>query len=518
MGAVDRRRLTLRGGVQLEIVANLFVMMFAGLAIVAVVLTGLSVRSVHDAALERLRMGARHLERSLDGGARRLVDLAATVRASGPRISGGEFRVLDERGRDPGSAAGGAEVDPRLANLLEVARETGEALELEGVLVGDMTLVRRLRTPSGETGFLIGRASGEEVWHRLAPVFGSAIWVLFIATVVFVGFGAWLLRRRVVSPLGALAAGTRRIASGDLQARIPEQGPAELEELARSFNQMAESLERERDALLLAQESLSRSRRLASLGQLAAGVAHEVGNPVAAILGYAEVCRREKTASPRTRELASLIAEEALRVRELVREMLDLSRPEALALERVEPSALLEHVAERIRPQPLLTGLELSVIAEPGLPDVEVDRRRLEQVFVNLIENAAHALRGVAGGRIELVALRGHAPARPSRRSGDAERTSFVEERAPDAVCLEVIDNGPGIEVEDLPRIFDPFFTTKGPDEGTGLGLWNAHRIAELLGGRLEVTSQSGRTCFRLVLPAADRQGDHAQTPRADHR
>ncbi|MBM4334633.1 MAG: HAMP domain-containing histidine kinase [Deltaproteobacteria bacterium] len=518
MGAAGRRRLTLRGGVQLEIVANLFVMMFAGLAIVAVVMTGLSLRALRDDALERLRMGARHLERSLDGGARRLGDLAATVRASGPRLSGGEFRVLDERGREPGFAVPGARADERLELLLELAREDGEAVELGSLVGGDLTLVRRLRSPAGETGFLVGRASGDEIWRRLAPVIGSAAWLLFIATIGFVGFGAWLLRRRVVSPLALLAAGTRRIAEGDLRARIAEHGPAELEELARGFNQMAESLELEREALLRAQESLSRSRRLASLGQLAAGVAHEVGNPVAAILGYAEVCRREKTASPRTRELAELIADEALRVRALVREMLDLSRPEALLLERVEPGALVERVASRMRPQPLLAGLELDVQVEPGLPEVEVDWRRIEQVFVNLIENAAHALRAGGGRRIELAARSGHAPSRPSRRSGDAELASYLELRAPDGVAFEVVDDGPGIDPEDLPRIFDPFFTTKGPDEGTGLGLWNAHRIAELLGGRLEVTSQSGRTCFRLVLPAADTPAGDVQAPRTDHR
>jgi signal transduction histidine kinase len=525
MGPTGRRWLTLHGGVQREIIANLFVMMFAGLAIVAAVMTGLSARAVRDDALERLRMGARHLERTLDGGSRRLVDLSATARASGPRLSGGEFRVVDARGREPGLAplraasAGGPVYDAHLAVLLDVARTAGEAVELAApLLLGDLTLVRRIQAPSGEKGFLIGRASGEEMWLRLAPIVGSAAWVLFIATLVFVGFGAWLLRRRVVLPLAALAAGTRRLATGDLHARIAEQGPVELAELAHGFNQMAESLEQEREALLRAQELLSRSRRLASLGQLAAGVAHEVGNPVAAILGYAEVCQREKSASPRTRELATLIGEEALRVRALVREMLDLSRVEALRFERLEPAVLLERVAERMRPQPLLAGIELAVAAEPGLPEVDVDWRRFEQIFANLIENAAHALRGVPGARIELAAQRAHVLARPARRAGDAELASFVAQRTRDAVAFVVIDNGPGIDPEDVPRVFDPFFSTKEPGEGTGLGLWNAHRIAELFDGRLEVTSQSGRTCFRLVLPEADTRGGHAQAPRTDHR
>jgi hypothetical protein len=111
---------------------------------------------------------------------------------------------------------------------------------MAGVLPGDLTLVRRVRTPAGEEGFLVGRASGDEMWSRLAPVVGSAAWVLFIATLVFVGFGAWLLRRRVVSPLAALAAAAP-VASGDLRAHRGA-GRRSSPELAR-FNQMAESLE-----------------------------------------------------------------------------------------------------------------------------------------------------------------------------------------------------------------------------------------------------------------------------------
>src|SRR5262249_47923430 len=156
---------------------------------------------------------------------------------------------------------------------------------------------------------------------------------------------AWLLRRRVVSPLAELAQGTRRVAAGDLRTRISTSGPAELEELADSFNRMAESLEADRAALERAQEALARGRRLAGVGQLAAGVAHEVGNPVAAILGYAEMCQRDRGASERTRELAERVAEEAIRIRTLVREMLDLSRPDALSLERVAAAELVERVA-----------------------------------------------------------------------------------------------------------------------------------------------------------------------------
>jgi len=506
-----------RGGVQLEIIANLFVMMLAGMALVAAVMVGLSARALREDALERLRMGARHLERSIDGGARRLGDLAALARATAPRFAGGELRVLDEAGREPGRPLRPAEEREALEVLLTAARKSGEGVSTAGLLVGDLTLVRPIALPGGESGYIVARASGEALWRRFAPVVASAAWVLLVATVAFVGFGAWLLRRRVVLPLAALSAATRNVAEGDLRSRIAELGPFELADLARSFNQMASSLEAEREARMRAQESLSRSRRLASVGQLAAGVAHEVGNPVAAILGYAEVCQRDRDASPRTRELVERIGEEALRIRGLVREMLDLSRPDSLVLECHAPRALLERALERMREQPLLAGIELELVCESDLPDVEVDARRIDQVLSNLIENAAHALRGVADKRIRLETRRA-ALARPSRRSDDAPGASFLSRRAPDGVALEVIDNGPGIDPEHLPHVFDPFFTTKEPGEGTGLGLWNAHRIGELHGGRLEVTSESGRTCFSLVLPAVDTKREHGEASRAPDR
>jgi two-component system, NtrC family, sensor kinase len=507
----------LRNGVQLEIVANLFVMMFAGLALVGVVLVSHAAGIVRDDALDRLRMGSRHIEALLDRGVDRLSDLGALARTTGPRMAGGEFLVLDATGRPVMSDSLSGEARSDVAQLVRLARERGEVVEIGSLWEGELSLVTPIHTRSGEQGFLIGRTSGEDYRARLAPLLASAAWLLVIATSVFVGFGAWLLRRRVVTPLAALAHGTRRVAAGDLGVRLGIQGPDELAELAGSFNRMTESLEADRAALERAHEAIARGRRLAGVGQLAAGVAHEVGNPVAAILGYAELCQRDKAASERTRELSERIGEEALRIRTLVREMLDLSRPDALTVERAPAAELVDRVAERLRAQPLLSGVALEVALAPDLPAVEVDRRRIEQIFVNLVENAAHALRGVQGARIELRAERTRDPARPARRASDRAAESHHAERAPDSVAFSVTDNGPGIDPEHLPYVFDPFFTTKEPGEGTGLGLWNAHRLAELLGGRLEVASQSGRTCFRLVLPAADQNVGH-ETPRADHR
>jgi len=129
--------------------------------------------------------------------------------------------------------------------------------------------------------------------------------------------------------------------------------------------------------------------------------------------------------------------------------------------------------------------------------------RRLEQILLNLIQNAAHALVSTPGARIELAARAVH--------------TSFAR-GAERAIELSVTDNGPGIDPDTLLRVFEPFFTPKEPGEGTGLGLWTAHRLADLLGGRLEAESRPGHTRFSLLLPVADRPGTDAHAQNSDHR
>ncbi|MCP4006070.1 MAG: HAMP domain-containing histidine kinase [bacterium] len=492
-----------RGGLQMEIIASLLVLTLAGLTVVAVVMTSASARLVEDAALDRLRLGARQLEGSPGAGIHSLNDAAALARTRSVAALGGHFRVLDDRGFTVGYGPKTPLDSPDLARLIELARVEREVAQAGGVLASDVVLVSRLQPPHGEPGFLIGRVTRDELLSELLPLVQAGAWVLLMAALVFVGFGSYLLRRRIAVPLRDLAAATARVATGDLDVRTEETGPAELAELAHSFNRMAAGLGGQRDALVRAHDSLSRTQRLATVGQLAAGVAHEVGNPVAAILGYTEVTLRDAELSDRSREMSERIHQEALRIRTLVRELLDLGRPKAAELVRIRPHRALEEVARRLTAQKLLDEIDLSVSVDRQLPEIEVDRSRFEQILTNLVENAAHALCGHEEPCIELRAAIAK-KSMPERRRADRAGASYMHRRQPDAIAIEVIDNGPGIPAEDLPQVFDPFFTTKDPGEGTGLGLWNAHRMAELLGGSLEVTSRSGETCFRLIVPQAD--------------
>ncbi|MEE8557752.1 MAG: ATP-binding protein, partial [Myxococcota bacterium] len=254
-----------------------------------------------------------------------------------------------------------------------------------------------------------------------------------------------------------------------------------------------------------AERTLSRSERLASVGRLAAGVAHEVGNPIAAILGFVEIARRDGGLGPRGTDALAAVKGEALRVRALIRELLDLARSSEANLETCDVAQMVGRIVERVRSQPASRGMELRFRSNDSLPAVRTDPRRVEQILVNLIENAVHAVRGLDGAEIEVT----------TRLDSRLDAPGGAESSL---AAIDVVDNGPGIEPEDASHVFDPFYTTKEPGEGTGLGLWNAHRLAELLGGRLEVESQPGRTRFSLLLPVADSVDRDESTSATDHR
>jgi signal transduction histidine kinase len=485
-----------RTGLQSEITTSLSLVVLSGLAVVALGMATVALHGAEREAAERLRIGARQLERAALSGPGRLADLAALIRALPADelpsewwvVTAGE-QVLARSRPDVGEL-------PSVWSALPPDDRARTGLIVQGLPPRDLVLATRLVDRGGASGTLIGRVPRQVLAARALPLLRVATWGLALTAAIFVVVGAWLLRRRIVIPVQALQAAARRIAHGDLGARVHAVGTDELADLGRHFNDMGESLAREREALLEAQRRLLQSERLAAAGRLASGVAHEIGNPLAAILGYAEIALRDRGLSERTRETQGLLREEALRVRALIRELLDLSRSSRVEVTALGVAELLERLRARLGAQPLLEGIELAV--QPGASsldglEVEADAGRVEQVLVNLVENAAHALgkQTQPSPRIELGWRR--VECGPRRRLDD-----FA------SVAIDVTDNGPGIDAEHLPHVFEPFFTTKDPGEGTGLGLWNGHRVAELLGGRLEVESAPGRTMFSLLLPAAD--------------
>lgn len=306
-----------------------------------------------------------------------------------------------------------------------------------------------------------------------------------------------LLTYFIVRPIDRLRLASERLAAGRLQTHVPVQGAAEVARLAATFNEMAaqlredraalqerlEELERTAAELTSAQEQLIRGARLAAVGRLSAGVAHEIGNPLAAIRGLLDLLQAGDLGPEEQSEFIDRIERETERIHLTIRDLLDFSRSEPGEKGRIESSAdlsaVLSDTVRLLERQSRFREIELRLVLDPGLPSVRGNGERLRQLLLNLLFNAADALRG--RGRIEIHV---------SNHQGTVE--------------LSVEDDGPGIDEAILDQVFDPFVTTKPAGQGTGLGLAVCHAIVEQLGGSIEATNRDrGGARFRVRLPAA---------------
>ncbi len=338
-----------------------------------------------------------------------------------------------------------------------------------------------LRQRSKLVGVLQARFSLDEVAVRVRSSLKILLlYVVVYGTVLFL-FGLYLLNRNVVRPIGMLLDTTRQVADGNLDHQVSEEGPLEIASLASSFNIMVSalresrqnsenhicSLQRANEELKQTRSELLRSEKMASVGHLAAGMAHEVGNPLAAVVGYLALLKMELPAG-RQQEIAEHAAEEVERIDRLVRDLLDYAKPGEEKTENFDPLTVLREALSLLGHQGLFANVKIIDSLPLQLPRVTMIRHRLLQVFVNLLVNARDALSGE--GEIGLTA-------------GEAE----------DAVWICFADNGNGITQQDLPHIFDPFFTTKAPGKGRGLGLAVCYRVLQEAGGDIEVQSEPGQ-------------------------
>jgi len=356
--------------------------------------------------------------------------------------------------------------------------------------------------------------------------------------VVIVLFGSFLLSRVIVTPLEALVRATDGIARGDYDQRIVFAEENEIGKLAESFNEMTSrlresqlnvqeyvrSLEIANQQLQQTQMELIRSEKLASIGRFAAGIAHEVGNPLGAILGYASILQKGTDSRAEEREYLKRIEVEIQRINKIIRELLDFSRPSVVEITEVDLSRVIESCLSLLSYQKSFRNIETSVELGKDLPLIQADESQIQQVFVNLIINAVDAMPdgGSLTLRTEEYILQGipQETNRGSRRRKDdpvdadfshlrhARRNQYTLpslQRNGRLVCASIVDTGSGIHPEDLEKIFDPFFTTKDPDRGTGLGLSISLRIVENFGGTIEVESEVKKgSAFRVLFPVSD--------------
>ena len=313
---------------------------------------------------------------------------------------------------------------------------------------------------------------------------GLLLLLLALADALLVlGLGLFVLTQLVVRPLGHLRRATALMTAGDWEPRIAEEGPKEFAALASAFNQMTVSLSVQREQII-------RSEKLASVGQLAAGVAHEIGNPLAAILGYVDILRSDLAGKgdlpvADRQDALDRVKAETQRIHRIIRELLEFSRPSHEDPVSTDPLRIVQSAQALLAPQSRFR--EVRVVTTPASeawPQVMVAPSRLVQVFVNLMINAADAMAGK--GTIVVACQQ------------DGRR-----------VILTVTDEGPGVAKENRRKVFDPFFTTKPVGQGTGLGLPVCRSIIESFGGTLELAlSVAGEGAkFAISLPGTEDAG-----------
>jgi hypothetical protein len=347
----------------------------------------------------------------------------------------------------------------------------------------------------------------------LDPRFAALALAALVAAdvaVVFV-FGRHLLDRLVLKPMAALRAAADDVAAGNLARRAPPAETRDFTELGQHWNVMTERL-------VSAQNELLRTEKLATVGRFAAGVAHEVGNPLSAIATYLDVLQA-RGADP---DLVAAVSREVGRIDRIVRGLLDYARPAREGTVPVDLGQVVRTVHELLDRQGAFKSVEVRLECREPVPLVSGNPHHLEQVVVNLLLNAADAAPGglvVAG----VVPWRYRAPEGTQLRRTDTAPVGEAQANGrggvrvrgggaplrPDlapgtfGVLLYVADSGPGVPPEDRERVFDPFFTTKAPGFGTGLGLAVVQRTVHQSGGVVWVeTAREGGAAFKVFLPA----------------
>ncbi len=345
--------------------------------------------------------------------------------------------------------------------VLGAERPLSETLQPDALARGELVEVPDLRAVLGGCG-----RGGEH-----APA-GGVVLVPIMTRGVLIG--DLCVHHPAGAPVGAEALETLRLLG-------PSVGVA-MDMLLREERERAR-LDEERRR----EEQMRQAEKLAALGELVAGVAHEMNNPLAGISAFAELLLEEPGGSAlgaEDREAVRLIKREADRATAVVRDLLTFARQAAPAWGPVALDALLERTVRVRAYAARAAGVDLRLEVERDLPPVRGDERKLQQVFINLIANAEHALRGSAGGerRVTVRAWRA----------------------APGRVGVRVSDTGPGVPPEVLGRVFEPFFTTKPPGEGTGLGLSVSYGIVQAHGGELRGHNlPGGGAAFDVLLPVS---------------
>ena len=333
-------------------------------------------------------------------------------------------------------------------------------------------------------------------------VSASAGFVILAALLVSV-----FVNRLIFLPLRDLEGGAKRLAAGDLGKPIPVRGSDEFGQLARSFNVMTESIqnsqaelqewnrtlehkvEERTQELRVAEAERARGDKLASVGLLAAGIAHELNNPLTGILTFSHLLRKKMPEGSADAQDLDLVIQETKRCATIIKRLLDFAREKKPEKKFVDLNRVIEETVRIVERPAHLHDIDIALELDRELPEIWIDEDQIKQVVMNMLVNAQHAI--AEKGRIVIKTRRCAAPKR-----------SDPESPAVDMVEISITDTGCGIPEKDLPRIFDPFFTSKELGKGTGLGLSVSHGIVRAHRGVIEVESEVGKgSTFHVFLP-----------------
>jgi hypothetical protein len=359
---------------------------------------------------------------------------------------------------DDSAPAGTKSEDPELP-WLRINWEIKALVPIACVLLGGMLL------------FLLATLSWRDPERHIVLLVAGA------GAVAICGALLVVLTYTVQRPMVELQQKIAQLGSGDLSVAVSfARRNDEIGDLGRNFNQMVQQLRESRIEIeRLHRTQMSRAEHLATLGEMATGLAHEIRNPLAGIAGVIEIIGRDLPATSPARSVVKDVRQEIARINHIVTDLLQTARPHPPTVRKSDLNTTVEHAVMLGRQQALAKSIEIALHKDSSLPEVEHDSDQIHQVLLNLLLNALQAID--ANGKISVT----------------------VKPLGTSAV-VEVADNGRGIPPNHLPNIFRPFYTTKG--DGTGLGLSLARRIVEDHQGRIDVTSAVGKgTTFAVILP-----------------
>ncbi len=329
---------------------------------------------------------------------------------------------------------------------------------------------------------------------------------IFINTVVFSFIGFYRLSRIIVKPLQRLVKRAEEYREDDEMFFLYEKENNDFSKLSKALNSMLKqiaddkerlrttvmSLEKANIDLKQAQKEIIQAEKLASIGRLSSGIAHEMGNPIGIVMGYLELLKQNDISEEDKKEFILRTENEINRVNTIIKQLLDFSRPSSEVLKDVSVHSIIRETVDVFKFQPLMSNVELnlSLIAENDR--VMADPNQLRQVFLNLLINAVDAISSVEdcfGGKISIT-------------SEVVQNVPAESADHPNLLKISYIDNGSGIAKENLGNIFDPFYTTKEPGKGTGLGLSVCFMIVQGIGGKIQASSEQGKgATINIYLP-----------------